>query len=31
VLACVGGERSQLRTLLRRTVQTTLQPNVPLS
>jgi TetR/AcrR family transcriptional regulator, transcriptional repressor for nem operon len=31
VLACVGGGRSQLRTLLRRTVQTTLQPNVPLS
>ncbi len=31
VLTCVGGDRTRLRGLLRRTVQSTLQPNVPLS
>jgi TetR/AcrR family transcriptional repressor of nem operon len=31
VLSCAGGDRSQLRRLLRRTVQTTLRPTVSLS
>jgi hypothetical protein len=31
VLSCAGGERRQLRRLLRRTVETALRPTVPLS